>query len=106
MSNIFQRAYKEAYVHENPNTNRHKPQIARVSRSDPLPAIIDHLEVDGAVIVRDFTDVQTVERSMEEVRPWLDKQSDGQRVGGKSKRRTYPFIRLIQGWRVGHAADT
>lgn len=102
MASILQRAREEAYVREERNTNRGKPQITRVSRSDPLPTVIDHLEVDGCVIINDFCDVESVDQSVREVRPWLDKHSAGQKVGGKSmKRRTYPSIRLIQGWRVG-----
>ena len=105
MASLSQQAHRVAYIQEESSiSSRRKPQITRVSRSETLPTIIEDLETDGVVIIKDFTSPEAVDRSMHEVRPWLDKQSDGKRVGGKSHhhlRRTRPVLRLIQGWRVG-----
>ena len=109
MASITQQAHRVAYLQEERSaSSRPEPQITRISRAEPLPTIIEALETDGAVVIKDFTSTDAVEQSMREVRPWLDKQSDGKRVGGKSRHhhhpalhRPRPVVRLIQGWRVG-----
>ncbi|KAK5064821.1 hypothetical protein LTR84_000655 [Exophiala bonariae] len=55
--------------------------IRRLSRTAPLSLFIEAVEKDGCVIVTDFTDRTTVEQADKEVRPWLEKESDGAVVG-------------------------
>lgn len=60
------------------------PSIQRLLRSEPLSSFVEALERDGCVIVKDFTDAQTVEQANEEVKPWLEKQGQaGAKVGGE-----------------------
>src|SRR4051812_25354316 len=55
--------------------------IKRLSRNAPLSSFIEAVEQDGCVIVTDFTDKIAVEQANKEVRPWLEKESDGAVVG-------------------------
>ncbi len=59
------------------------PHVKRLSRSAPLSLFIEALEQDGCVIIKDFTDKETIEQAGQEVRPWLEKQDSGATVGGK-----------------------
>lgn len=66
------------------SSNGSTPSIQRLSRSQPLSAFVEALERDGCVIVKDFTDIPTLEKADDEVRPILEAQSTGAKVGGKS----------------------
>jgi hypothetical protein len=57
-------------------------QIKRISRAAPLSLFIEALETDGCVVVKDFTDIATLAKADREVRPYLEQQGDGVKVGG------------------------
>lgn len=72
-----------------------KSNIQRLSRSQPLSAFIKALETNGCVIVTDFTDIPTLETAEDEVRPILEGQSTGAKVGGKSIQcEVYSFAKI------------
>ncbi|OQV09494.1 hypothetical protein CLAIMM_13610 [Cladophialophora immunda] len=78
--------------HKGDHTSSHA--VRKLSRSAPLSLFIDALEADGCVIVKDFTDKATLEKADWEVRPWLDQQANGVKVGAlQGKTRT--VTRLI-----------
>lgn len=86
MASLAQKARRVAFspTSEKPNPYSFNPGVERISRSQPIERFIHALERDGCVIVSDFTDIQTLDQADKEVRPWLDQQSDGAKVGGKS----------------------
>ncbi|EXJ82789.1 hypothetical protein A1O3_06604 [Capronia epimyces CBS 606.96] len=63
---------------ETPNLTH---RVKRISRSAPFSQFIEAVEQDGCVIVRDFTDPATVEQANQEVKPWLERQDAGAKVG-------------------------
>lgn len=74
--------------------DRSPPSVRRLSRSVSRLALIEALEQDGCVIIKDFTDQATVDKANDEVRPWLDQQDSGITVGAlQGKTRT--VTRLI-----------
>jgi hypothetical protein len=46
--------------------------VQRIRREAGLQAFIDAVEQDGCVIIQDFTDVESLDKSLEEVKPYLD----------------------------------
>ena len=56
--------------------------LRRLPRSAQLSQLIEALETDGCVIIKDFTDEATLEEADREVQPWLENQDDGAKVGG------------------------
>lgn len=46
--------------------------VQRIARAAGLQAFIDAVKTDGCVIIKDFTDVQTLQAAREEVQPYLD----------------------------------
>ncbi|KAI0179520.1 hypothetical protein GGR52DRAFT_589210 [Hypoxylon sp. FL1284] len=46
--------------------------IQRISRADGLQAFIDAVEKDGCVIIKDFTDPESLADAQKEVQPYLD----------------------------------
>lgn len=58
--------------------------IQRIARSEGVEKFIEALEMDGGVIITDFTDPATVAQANAEVKPWIEQQknSQGAKVGG------------------------
>jgi len=90
MAHLLQQARRVAWSPDRGHSLTPTPKIRRLSRSAPLSLFIEALEVDGCVIVKDFTDISTLERASQEVRPWLDKQEQGAKVGGMKERPLLP----------------
>ena len=67
------------------------PCIQRLPRSSLLSDFVKVLERDGCVVVQDFTDMMTLEKASQEVKPWLldADEGPGTKVGGKSQRPLY-----------------
>lgn len=59
------------------------PQIQRLSRARPIEEFINVLKRDGCVVISDFTSAETVIKANAEIRPYLDVQGQGSKVGGK-----------------------
>jgi hypothetical protein len=57
--------------------------IQKISYSAPRQDFISALERDGCVIVKNFTDIETLEKAQSEVQPYLDANDKGSKVGGK-----------------------
>lgn len=55
--------------------------VRRVSRAEGLEAFVAALEEDGCVVVKDFTDPDTLKHAQQEVQPYLDAQGPGSKVG-------------------------
>ena len=55
--------------------------VQRISRAEGLEAFVAALEEDGCVIVKDFTDSDTLKDAQREVQPFLDAQGPGSKVG-------------------------
>ncbi|GAW15161.1 hypothetical protein ANO14919_045700 [Xylariales sp. No.14919] len=58
--------------------------VQRIRREAGLQAFIDAVEQDGCVIIQDFTDVESLDKSLEEVKPYLDAsiaEQEGSSVG-------------------------
>ena len=55
--------------------------IRRLPREAGLKAFIEALEEDGCVIVKDFTDMKSLEDAQKEVQPYLDACNSGSTVG-------------------------
>lgn len=79
MAYILQQARRVAFDSPKASTT----QIRRLSRSAPLSAFVEALEADGCVIVQDFTDKTTLHKADQEVRPYLNQQEKGHKVGGR-----------------------
>jgi hypothetical protein len=83
MASILQAARRAAR-----DCRNHSPSsehgVKRLSRSAPLSAFVEALEKDGCVIIKDFTDRPTLANADKDVRPWLEKQDGGVKVGGVS----------------------
>lgn len=61
------------------------PTVQRIPYSAPREEFINALKRDGCVIVRNFTDLETLEQARREVEPWLNK-NDNSQVGGEYTR--------------------
>lgn len=46
--------------------------VQRVARDAGLPAFINAIELDGCVIIKDFTDEESLVEAQKEVQPYLD----------------------------------
>ena len=46
--------------------------VQHVSRGDGLQAFIDAIEEDGCVIIKDFTDLESLADAAKEVQPYLE----------------------------------
>lgn len=46
--------------------------VQRIAREAGLQAFIDAVEKDGCVIIKDFTDFESLEQAGKEVQPYLD----------------------------------
>ncbi|KAI2606994.1 uncharacterized protein GGS25DRAFT_522510 [Hypoxylon fragiforme] len=70
--------------------------IQRIARSEGVEKFIEALEMDGGVIITDFTDPATVAQANAEVKPWIEQQknSQGAKVGALSGN-TRTVTRLI-----------
>ncbi|KAI6084646.1 hypothetical protein F4821DRAFT_167360 [Hypoxylon rubiginosum] len=57
--------------------------VQRISREAGLQAFIDAVEKDGCVIIKDFTDLESLSDAQEEVQPYLDASAAaaGSKVG-------------------------
>ncbi|RWA08183.1 hypothetical protein EKO27_g6929 [Xylaria grammica] len=58
--------------------------VQRIRREAGLQAFIDAVEQDGCVIIQDFTDIESLDKSLEEVKPYLDAsiaEQEGSSVG-------------------------
>lgn len=86
MAYILQQARRVAFDSPKASTT----QVRRLSRSAPFSAFVEALEADGCVIVQDFTDKTTLKKADQEVRPYLNQQENGHKVGG-----TIPFSHTI-----------
>lgn len=60
------------------------PSVQRLSRQQPIEDFISVLKTDGCVVISDFTSADAVSKANAEIRPHLDAQSEGYKVGGKS----------------------
>jgi hypothetical protein len=58
--------------------------VQRLSRDRPIKDFISVLERDGCAVVSDFTTPEIVDRANTEIRPYLDDQDQGAKVGGMS----------------------
>jgi hypothetical protein len=56
--------------------------IQEIPYSSPRQDFISALEKDGCVIVKNFTDIETLEEAQREVQPYLDAEDIGSKVGG------------------------
>jgi hypothetical protein len=65
------------------------PSIQKISYSAPRQNFISALEKDGCVIIRNFTNVETLDKAQNEVQPYLDANDKGSKVGGKYLRQSY-----------------
>ena len=81
MASFFQHARRVAYDNHKADHVADRT-VRRLPRSAPLSQFIETLEKDGCVIVSDFTDRATLEKADREVRPWLEKEETGAKVGG------------------------
>jgi len=89
MGEFISQARKLAWDSDKSSGPAEPPSVKRISRSAPLSHFVEALEKDGCVIVQDFTDVATLNQSMNEVKPWLEKQDTGAKVGAlQGKTRT------------------
>lgn len=66
----------------------------RLSRSQPIDEFVRALEKYGALVVTDFTDANTVYKANTEIKPYLDVQQNGAKVGALSGN-TQTVTRLI-----------
>jgi hypothetical protein len=81
MASFIQHARRVAFDgHKGDHAAGHR--VRRLSRSASLSLFVEALETDGCVIIKDFTDEATLEKADREVRPWLEKEDDGVKVGG------------------------
>jgi len=60
-------------------------RIQRINRSAPKADLIRALELDGCVIITEFTDATTLVQAHKEVQPYLDSNELDSKVGGKSR---------------------
>lgn len=83
MALLLQQARRLALNSDKPEAPYLTHRVRKISRSAPLSQFIEAVEQDGCVIISDFTDKATVEQANQEVKPWLEKQDSGAKVGGK-----------------------
>ena len=83
MALFLQHARRVAWTSNKSVDHASAHHIKRLSRSAPLSLFVEALEQDGCVIVKDFTDEATLEQADWEVKPWLDNQVEGAKVGGR-----------------------
>ena len=63
--------------------------IQRIPYSAPREKFISALKKDGLVIVKDFTTLDVLEQARREVLPYLDADSENNKVGGMYQKRGY-----------------
>lgn len=59
------------------------PSIQRLPYSAPRADFISALKKDGCVIIQNFTNLDTLAQAQREVRPYLDGEDKGSKVGGE-----------------------
>ena len=84
MALFLQQARRVARISDKSADRGPTHNIKRLSRSAQLSLFIEALEQDGCVIVSDFTDKATLQQADMEVKPWLESQVEGSKVGGRS----------------------
>ena len=69
--------------------------VQRISRTAGLQAFIDAVEKDGCVIIKDFTDPESLADAQKEVQPYLDASAASGSTVGALNGGTATCTRLI-----------
>jgi hypothetical protein len=59
-------------------------RIQKIPYASPRQEFISALEKDGCVIIKNFTDIETLEQAQQEVQPYLDTEDENSTLGGKT----------------------